>query len=184
MDNIKNIARIILAAIGIYFLIQLIPQPFYMIGGLGRPFSWESVWTLFLWFAVFGISILLIWYFFFYLRDWLAEKIVGRAATCEYIGEVAWFPAALRLVCIFAGVYCLYIALWNLTQIIRLLQWYVERDVLIKTNQSPLADVFRLLLLVVVGVYLVWGAPHFVRWQVRKTLEQCRKLDNPDSASD
>jgi len=26
-----------------------------------------------------------------------------------------------------------------------------------------------------IGIYLVCGAPHFVRWQVKKTLEQCKQ---------
>ena len=27
-----------------------------------------------------------------------------------------------------------------------------------------------------IAIYLLWGAPHFVRWQVKKTLEICGKM--------
>jgi hypothetical protein len=38
--------------------------------------------------------------------------------------------------------------------------------------------------LLAMGIYLICGAPHFVRWQVKKTVEQCRKLENVKKRSD
>jgi hypothetical protein len=34
------------------------------------------------------------------------------------------------------------------------------------------------------AIYLICGAPHFVNWQVRKTLEHCQRWEEPDDICD
>ncbi len=177
MNNTKTFAKIILAAIGIYFLIQLIFQSFYPIAIQVTSFSRESFWLMCGSIFISAIAILLVWYFFFYLRDWLAEKIVGTSTGYEPHEQINWFPLAMRLSCVFAGLYCLYNAMWKLMRIIHLLRLYVGRENSFMTNQSGLAEIINFSLFLAVGVYFLCGAPHFVRWQVRKTLEQCKTME-------
>jgi hypothetical protein len=182
MNNTKTFAKIILAAIGIYFLIQLIPQSVYPVVIMTNSFSWESFWLLLGGLFISGITILLIWYFFFYLRDWLSERIVGDSTTCNSTETFPWFPAALRLTCIFAGAYCLFKASFLLVQITQILVQYAEHG-RVGYKWFVSSALFQMPVLLVAGIYLICGAPHFVRWQVKKTLEQCSKLENDKSAS-
>jgi hypothetical protein len=38
-------------------------------------------------------------------------------------------------------------------------------------------EVVKCVLMLGMGIYLVCGAPGFVRWQVKKTLKQCGKIE-------
>jgi hypothetical protein len=183
MNDAKTFTKILLAAIGLFFLIPVVPQLFSLISILFVSFSWQSFAVMLISMLICGVFILLIWYFFFYLREWFAEKIVAVPTSSKFVGELPWFPVAMRLACVFAGLYCLSRAVFNLTAFIRLVQWYIERDVISNAIQSPVSEVIRLSLLLVIGIYLVCGAPHFVRWQVWKTTEQCRKFESSESAS-
>lgn len=181
MNNAKTFAKIILASMGIFFILKLIPHVFQVVMLMNIS---KSLWPLLMSLFIIIIIILLLWYFFFHLRDWLAEKIIGVPTGYEFDEQANWFPAALRLICIFVGLYCLYNVVWNLTQILYYLQWHVERGVISKFSQSPLKEIIHMAIMFAAGIYFVYGAPHFVRWQVRKTIEQCKKLQNSESALD
>lgn len=183
MNEVKTFTKILLAAIGVFFLVQIIPQLLSPIFILFTSFSWQSFLIVLISIFICGVFVLLIWYFFFYLREWFAEKIVAASTSIESTGQILWFPAAMRLACVFAGLYCLSRAVFNLISFIRLARWVIERDVISKTIQSPVTEVIRLSLLLVIGIYLVCGAPHFVRWQVKKTIEQCGKLKSAESSN-
>jgi hypothetical protein len=45
------------------------------------------------------------------------------------------------------------------------------------TRQNIVQDVITLGL----GIYFAWGAPGFVRWQVKKTLQQCGNFEEQKS---
>lgn len=183
MNNAKTFTRILLAAIGIFFLVQTIPQLLSPISILFVSFSWQSFAAILLSISICGALVLLIWYFFFHSGEWFAEKIVAASTSSEFTGQLHWFPVAMRLACTFAGLYCLSKAVFYLMTLIRLVQWYIERGITINIVESPFSEVIPLLLLLVIGIYLLCGAPHFVRWQVKKTIEQCRKLESSQSNS-
>ncbi|MFA5554762.1 MAG: hypothetical protein WCZ89_09875 [Phycisphaerae bacterium] len=182
MSYAKVVAKIILAAMGIYFIIRLIPQVFQVAILISTSlFSWKSLWPLLVGLFMIPIIILLIWYFFFYLRDWLAEKIVGIPTGYESEEQVNWFPAALRLCCMFAGLYCLVTTVSRWTIFLYVLRQYTEVGTI---PRSIIYEILNILLTASVGIYFIFGAPHFVQWQVKKTIEQCKKLENSESALD
>jgi hypothetical protein len=178
MNNTKALTKVLLAAMGIFFLIKTIPQIISSAIAVVIHPSLKYLWLVLIGLLITSAAIFLLWYFFFHRREWLAEKIVGPGTNYEPGSHAPWFPPALRLSCIFAGLYCLYSAAWHVTQIINLLSWYVERGVTSRTVQSPLSEVVGLSLILAAGIYLLCGAPHFVRWQVKKTFEQCRSTEN------
>jgi hypothetical protein len=185
MNDTKNFAKIILAAICLFFLVKLIPQLAYPVYFLFASFSWQSLGITFISVVICGIYLFLIWYFLFYRRDGLADKIISSSTSTRngFDKEIPWFPLAVRLSCIFAGLYLMSTVLYNLMRFLTLLRWYVERDLFSNSAQSPLPEIFRLTIIFAVGIYLLFGAPHFVRWQVKKTLEQCREFENSGSVA-
>ncbi len=180
MNYTKNFTRIILAAIGIFYIIKIIPSIIQAAAIAIAYHSQESFWSVLIGLLLISIAIFLLWYFFFHLRDWLTEKIIGRSTTDETAGQVAWFPAALRLSCIFAGLYCLVSALYRL---IIALEVFGNRALGYRESgfaSLSWANLIQPIIILALGVYLLFGAPHFVRWQVKKTLEQCRKLEDSE----
>jgi len=181
MSYAKVFAKIILAAMGIFFILKFIPLVFQAVMFIDIS---KSLWPLLMNLFIIIAIILFLWYFFFHLRDWLAEKIVGAPTGYEFDEQTNWFPAALRLICIFAGLYCLSNAIWMVWNIIHLVQLYAKQGSLRHLSLSQTVEFFHISLLIPIGIYLVWGAPHFVRWQVKKTIEQCKNLQNSESALD
>ena len=145
--------------------------------------SRESLWSVSIGILLTAIAILLLWYFFFYLRDWLAEKIIARITTDESDSQVAWFPAALRLSCVFAGLYCIFTAVLMLLQQLSIYFLYAGQNLSRTPVVFDIIKIIELILLFAGSIYLILGAPHFVRWQVWKTLEQCRKLESAKSSN-
>jgi hypothetical protein len=50
-------------------------------------------------------------------------------------------------------------------------------------QQSPMLikEIAKCIVLLVIGIYLACGAPGFVRWQVKRTLKQCGKIEEQQS---
>ena len=183
MNSTKKFTRIILTAIGIFYIIKIIPAIIQTTAFAIYSRTRESLWSVSIGILLTAIAILLLWYFFFYLRDWLAEKIIGRNTTDESDRQVAWFPAALRLSCVFAGLYCFFTAVLMLLQQLSIYFLYAGQNLSRTPVVFDIIKIIELILLFAGSVYLVLGAPHFVRWQVWKTTEQCRKFESSESAS-
>lgn len=179
-----TLTKIILSAIGIFFTIRLLPQitiPIYQL--FSQP-SWETAGALlFSLLLTTGIVAALL-YLFIYKRESLAKKIVGSEQLPEPASQIQWLPVALRLVCIAGGIYFLSNVLWHTTYVIGQLARFkaeiysVEGKTYtqIYTGFAPFSfqNLLPWILMLICGVYLLCGAPHFVRWQVKKTLQQCK----------
>jgi len=123
-------------------------------------------------------------YFLIYQHDKLAKKIVGSEQLPEPDSQIQWLPVAFRLVCIAGGIYFLSAVLRHTTYVIGQLAVFKAHTHTIKANTyttfyTHALFSFRSLLpwviMLICGIYLLCGAPHFVRWQVKKTLQQCKK---------
>jgi len=120
------------------------------------------------------LALLVVCYLFFYKRRQLAEMIVGKDDLPDADSKMQWLPAAFRLVCIFAGLYCLHSTAWSVITYSRRI-YFVGRV----SGHPNISELFNPALILgwavalVIGVYLLCGAPHFVRWHVKKTIEQC-----------
>jgi len=169
MNKIHSFAQIALAAIGIFFCIRLLSQILSTAGFLTMRLSAGSVLP----FVIMVLALLAVCYIFFYKRRQLAEMIVGKDDFPEADSQLQWLPATFRLVCIFAGLYCLHSTAWSV--IYELRTYFMARayDRLHVSGLLNPALVSGWVFALAIGVYLLCGAPHFVRSHVKKTIEQC-----------
>ena len=172
MNKMHTLAKIILSAIGIFFAILLLPQLVIPIYWFYSEPTWETAGTLFFSVLLITGAVAVLVYLFIYKRESLAKKIVGSEQLPEPDSQIQWLPVALRLICVAGGIYFLNTVLSQTTQVI-------SRFVAFKAIYTYAPFDYRSLLpwiiMLICGVYLLCGAPHFVRWQVKKTLQLCNQ---------
>jgi hypothetical protein len=172
MNKMHALAKIVLSAIGIYFAIRLLSQlPYAIFMFYSKP-SWETAGSsLFSVLFVAGAIGLLV-YFLIYQHDQLAKKIVGSEQLPEPDSQIQWLPVALRLICVAGGIYFLSTVLWQTTYVIGQFAAFKAIHAYAPFNYRSLLP---WIIMLICGVYLLYGAPHFVRWQVKKTLQLCKQ---------
>jgi len=184
MNKMHTLTKIILSAIAIFFTIRLLSSlpiaiyPFY-----SKP-SWETAGALFFSILLVAGLIGLLLYFLVYQHDKLAKKIIGSEQLPEPSSQIQWLPVALRLICIAGGIYFLSNVLWRTTHVINQLARFKAETYSVSgttytsfyTNFAPFSsrNLLPWIIMLICGVYLLCGAPHFVRWQIKKTLRQCK----------
>lgn len=180
MNKTHTLAKIMLSGMGIFFAIRLISYIATSISlALMRP-SETSILTATFSIVFQAICLAVLLYIFLYKREQLAKKIVGVNEVSEPDSQIQWLPVAFRLISIAAGLYCLNIILWQITHTLMSYAMLKARSVAgYKTIYTlPFLNIEKVLvwlIILTIGIYLVCGAPHFVRWQVKKTLEQCKQ---------
>ena len=90
-----------------------------------------------------------------------------------------WLPAALRIACLLGGfVFLLRLITRGVPMLFYLVgRWFgMPSEYHFQTEWYTFAG---WLLIAAAGVYLLYGAPRFVRWHVQKTLELCG--ERPDN---
>jgi len=189
MNRMHTLAKIMLSGVGIFFAIRLLASmPTLMWVAVTEPSDLSLPVALF-WMAFLGLCLVALLYVFLYRGEGLAKRIVVVRELAEPDSKIQWLPAAFRLVCIAAGLYCLNLVIWNTTYILvryltHLSMYGDTPGTIVRTARFPsIEQVISCLLTLAVGVYLLGGAPHFVRWQVRKTLEQCKAFEKSDNSS-
>lgn len=183
MNNIHSFTKVILSAIGIFFAIRIISQMLMPLGLARMNPSLESVAIAIAATLFFGLCLAVICYAFVYKREQLAKRIIGTNELPEPDSQILWLPAAFRLICVTAGLYCLYAVLWNV--VYNLMQYFSFKPdaaqsgykVMYTVKILNIEQILSWLIMLAIGIYLVCGAPHFVRWQVRKTLKQCKAFE-------
>lgn len=174
------LAKIILSAIGIFFAIGLLSQlviPIYLF--YSTP-TWETAGTLFFSILLVAGAIGLLVYFLIYQHDKLAKKIVGSEQFPSPDSQIQWLPVALRLICVAGGIYFLNTVLSHTTSVIGQLAVFKSYTHANYKTISPYApfnyqSLLPWIIMLICGVYLLCGAPHFVRWQVKKILQLCKQ---------
>jgi hypothetical protein len=177
MNKMHILAKIILSAIGIFFSIRLLSQsPFAIFWFYSNP-SWKTAGSsLFSLLLTAGLIALLL-YFFFYKNESLAKKIVGSEQLPEPDSQIQWLPVSLRLICIAGGLLLLSHVLWQTTYIIGQHALHKAWENAHTTYYPPFnyQSLLPWIVMFICGIYLLCGAPHFVRWHVKKILQQCKK---------
>jgi hypothetical protein len=184
MNKMHTLAKIMLSAIGIFFVLRLLSQlPLAIYYFYSKP-SWETAAVSLLSLLLTAGLIIVLLYFFFYKNENLAQKIVGSEQLLEPDSQLQWLPVALRLICIAGGFYFLLTVLWQATHTIGQLAYFkanthtytVNGRTYVNSYYPPFnyQSVLPWIVLLICGVYLLCGAPHFVRWQVKKILQQCK----------
>lgn len=185
MNKMHTLTKIILSAIGIFFTIRLLSQlPIAIYWFYSKP-TWETAGTFLLSLLVTTGAVVVLVYLFIYKRENLAKKIVGSEQLPEPDSQIQWLPVALRLICIAGGIYFLSLVLWHTTRVIGQLARFKAETYSVNgttytrfyTGFAPFSfrNLLPWIMLLICGVYLLCGAPHFVRWQVKNILKQCKK---------
>jgi hypothetical protein len=177
MNKMHTLAKIILSAIGIYFIIRLLSQlPLAIYWFYSKP-SWETAASSLLALLLTAGLIAVLLYLFFYKSESLAKKIVGSEQLPEPGSQIQWLPVALRLICIAGGFYFLLTVIWQASYVIGQLAFFkAQENARTIYTYAPFGsrDLLPWTITLICGIYLLCGAPHFVRWQVKKILQQCK----------
>ncbi|NIP22878.1 MAG: hypothetical protein GWN67_02735 [Phycisphaerae bacterium] len=181
MNKMHSIAKIVLTGFALYMAFHIctnvIMVPFALLSGSFHKSSILSgVLYLFI-FMCLAVSV----YLLIHYRDKWARNIVGTADLPDPDVQIQWLPVAFRLVAVVAGLFCLYRLVVNINSVIlritmaKGLSSSPEYVQYVTSKVLNFEQILSWLILLVIGIYFLWGAPHFVRWQVKKTLEQCKQ---------
>ncbi len=179
MDEPRKLARILVAVAALYVLIlfgmNIIQglMVFTVQGYANQVFKWTPLVYFVILIALFA----LIGYLFLYRREFWAKLITGTESQPEVgqTGETSqrdWLRFAFRLSCVIAGLLFVFRICYA---IITILQKYVVFQLKSRPFNISSTYIITWIVLTAIAVYLLCGAPHFVRWHVRKTFEQCKK---------
>lgn len=181
MNDMRAWTKIILGSLGIYLLIEMIPLITNMaaIAYGGLTSQTISGYYVFLILGVVLLLTFLILSVFLLKREravrWITRGIPEPAEASE---PISWIYFAYRLICFVAGLLLCYRFIMSFPNLLLQIPHYLSGSV--KSGFSVLLYYFGLLLLLPVGIYLLCGAPHFVRWQADKTLEMCKEYAHCD----
>ena len=179
MNKMHEIAKIAFAVLGIYFLIGLVQSLVFTIAMIFSQFSGFTV-------AMVVISILFtlgcayaVFYFLIIKRDWLAGKIVSTEQEIVPGTTASWLPIAYRLAVLVVALLFLRSVLWEFTSLVnRILS---TRGIEGYSGRYMKEMILKLIFTLPVTIYLLCGAPHFVRWQIKKTTEFCKEFETENS---
>lgn len=176
MIDLRKLTKILLVGLAIYAIVQLaqiliFSAPF-MVMRFQEEGTAEIEWLIPLCSLILYLTLIV--YFLLYRADKWAAKIVKNDNLEDAQPKVSWLPIVYRLVAVSCGILYLY---WIVPLMISTLHAHLmmsRQDVLVDTNLDVTLNQFLTwVILLALGIYLLCGAPHFVRWQVKKTLECC-----------
>jgi hypothetical protein len=176
MNKTHAIAKVIVVTIGIYLLIEAILtllRHLFMIAGLGSGIPKGYYWLVAVVVMFAAAFVAAVYYFLIHRASKTAVKIVGKDDLPDPINPSAWFPFALRMAAVIAGYFALSKAISTSSTI--------YQNILVSLQaHGTMAQFYKSLFYTVVqlaiAIYLLCGAPHFVRWQMRKTREFCSRF--------
>ena len=179
--ELRVIAKIVLAGVGLYVLLQTFLTIFgtfavILLDESKRPTISITIIAVSIYIAI-TLSVI---YLLVRGANRLSDKIIeNETADNTQISSIA---VAFRLVCLVAGVFFIYWSIPNL--IFTIYQYFLNMNSAdssrmrrIIVGMSSITDIIKYIILFSLGVYLAYGAPGFVRWQVKRTLKQCSKIE-------
>jgi hypothetical protein len=177
-NELRVIARIMLIGVGLYVVLQ---TSLTILGNLAvMPLVASAKADMSMIIGAFVIYIAIALATVFFLAR-CANRCSAKIAESEPVDDtqIMWLAVAFRLICVTAGVYFLY---WSVPNIVITLSMYMSANMSDKPGlqymyMSSKPDIIRYALMLVFSIYLAYGAPGFVRWQVRMTLKQCGKIE-------
>lgn len=181
MNRMHTLAKIMLCGIGIFFAIRLISIMVSLTWvSISEPDK-QSILLVLFWTVILVSCLATVLYVFLHKLEWLAMWIIGKDEFPEPESQIQWLPVAFRLVCLAAGMYCLFTVGWSIS--LNLVQYIISKPKAVIEGYKTIYTarffgielITRWLIMLAIGIYLLCGAPHFVRWQVKKTLEQCKQ---------
>jgi hypothetical protein len=175
-NELRTIARIMLIGVGLYVLLQIFLTILSSLAVIPFIKSGETkeVYLILISSGIYIAMAIVTVYFLFRCANRCSDKIAESEPVDET--QISWLAVAFRLMCVCAGVLFLY---WSVPSLIITLSMYMsykpdQQHIYI---QSTKCDMFKYIVMLIISIYLAYGAPGFVRWQVRRTLKQCGKIE-------
>jgi len=173
-NELRVIARIVLISVGLYVLIQtalsiLTILPLALTVTRDELKNNTTIIAMVI-YVVLSVSAI---YFLIRLADRFSDKIAKSEDVDD--SQISWLAAAFRLVCITVGLIYLYRTIFNFIPSLGLYIQAKLRNDTISRYQYLWPEIVKQIVMLGLSIYLAYGAPHFVRWQVKKTIRQCNK---------
>jgi len=115
--------------------------------------------------------------------DWMVERIVKEDSELNAAG---WSPAGVyRLAIVIIGGFFVYDSVREMSsQLGKIIDYGIRIELEGAEWGMYSTQLLSSIILLALGIYLLTGAPHLVKWQVKKSLEQCNELEDgkPDTA--
>jgi hypothetical protein len=176
-SELRAIARIVLIGLGVYFVLQTLLTILHSVAMMPfLAYSKTQIPIMIILLAIYIVITLAVIYFLFRGANRFSDKIVKQENIDDT--QISGVAFAFRLVCVITGVLFLY---WTIPNLIVTVSAYISNmsdesvQRRIYTGMSSKTDIAKYVILLGLGIYLAYGAPHFVRWQVKKTIKQCNK---------
>jgi len=187
MNKMQTIARITLAAIALYIILEITKSMFQSLYIIGRAGELSLISLLMSTGYMILLAVILAWQLLGRGEKW-ACKIVAKARDYEAEEKTNWLPTTYHIIAIGLGI----LFIWWVIPNIFLLVYYIKMSHSssngqyrqIYTGYRILPTLISVVLRFIISVYLLCGAPHFVRWQVKKTLELCEEFGGNEEAQE
>ncbi len=173
MNKMHAIAKIAAVMLGIYLLLSSLislVSTVSMVSLMQRGKPDMEQWVVYI------ISVLAagcfvagVYYFLIYRSDAIARKIVKQDEIGEPACPTAWYSTALRLAVVIAGFFFLSKTIVLLSNVSMQIHLYLRSG---QTETSLISYTASLLAYLAISIYLLCGAPQFVRWHLEKTKSQ------------
>jgi len=186
MNKMQTITRITLAAIALYIILEFAKSMFQSLYFIGRGGELSLISLLMAFVASASMIILAVitaWQLIVRGEKW-ACRIVAHAQEYEAEEKTNWLPTTYHIIAIGLGILFIW---WTIPYIFQLL-YYIKlaqpssngQYRQIYSGYRILPTLISVIVRLIISVYLLCGAPHFVRWQVKKTLELCKEFNGTE----
>lgn len=170
MSNYKKIGSIAVGVMFLYIIAQSLRTTIYAIE-LTIPYFG----TLMLLSMLFSAAIIIALVWLFIKRSTIVNKLFKDEGNID-VDKSITFPQAINLVCIFAGLILLGSAIPAIFTVIYNFTAYIQINSTgqeigsgkFELNFRQFASLAALIVKLTIAFYLVYGAPHFVRWQIKR----------------
>ena len=171
MDDSKKLVKIILTAIGILFVFRLVGSllPLTIYSFFDRSIIGYSVFGSIVMLLISVAIIIAVIMLFFPNNDWLVGKII-KSESAESMGSPMTTESAFKLAAFLVGSYVLLINLSSMFMSLRIYLRYrgIQGDGRQFSGPSHYG-LWPHLILLIFAVYFIFGAPHLVRWHVKRS---------------
>jgi membrane protease YdiL (CAAX protease family) len=179
MNKMFSLSKIMFVGLAIYLCIGIAQNILLVISFALPPFSWQSL-GIFIFSLCLSLAFLTaVIKMLVFKRDKWARKLIAKdIAPDQPLNTELTLFMAFRLVCVGVGLYCLRSFFWSISQLLRNLSMNIKYNLSsgeVRRFSTVGVDYILPILYLIFAVYLLCGAPHFVRWQVKKTLELCNE---------
>lgn len=190
MNKMQTIARVTLVAIALYIILDLAKHMFQSLYFLGRGGELSLI-SLLMAFVATGSMIILAaiiaWQLIVRGEKW-ACRIVAQAQDYEDEEKTNWLPTTYHIIAVGLGILFIW---WTIPYIFQLI-YYIKLALSSSNGQYrqmysghlALPTFISVIARLIIAVYLLCGAPHFIRWQVKKTLELCEEFGGSEEAQE